>query len=183
MSVICDLKQFTSVFATPIHQSVPHIYLSALAFVPTSSTLYILCQHFLKMVILRQGRMVDCPRLVHVFTGHTDLVNAIAKSPDGSLVVSASDDHTIRFWSTATGAPIGEPLHGHTKGVTAVAFSPTGTCIVSGSCDNTVRLWSTQNFVAISEALNGHEDYVTSVAFSPDGTRLASGSYDKTICL
>jgi len=181
--IIRDLKQFTSVFATPIHQSAPHIYLSALAFVPTSSVLHILCQHFLKMVVLRQGRMVDWPRLVHVFTGHTRDVNAIAISPDGSLVVSASDDHTIRFWSTATGAPIGEPLQGHTNAVTAVAFSPDGMCIASGSQDNTVRLWSAKTSVAIGEALSGHEHYVRSVAFSPDGTRVVSGSYDKTIRL
>ena len=183
VSVIHDLKQFTSVFATPIHQSAPHIYLSALAFVPTSSVLHILCQHFLKMVILRQGRMVDWPRLVHVFTGHTRDVNAIAVSPNGSLVVSASDDHTIQFWSTATGAAIGEPLQGHTNWVMATAFSPDGTCIVSGSQDNTVRLWSTKSFVAIGEALSGHENDVTSVAFSLDGTRVASGSRDKTIRL
>ncbi len=119
---------------------------------------------------------MDWPRLVHVFTGHTRDVNAIAISPDGSLVVSASDDHTIRFWSTATGAPIGEPLQGHTNAVTAVAFSPDGMCIASGSQDNTVRLWSAKKSVAIGEALSGHEDRVTSVAFSPDGTRVVSGS-------
>ena len=183
MSVIRDLKQFTSVFVTPIHQSAPHIYLSALAFVPTSSTLHILSQHFLKMVILRQGRMVDWPRLVHVFNGHMRGMNAIAVSPDRSLVVSASHDHTIQFWGRTTGAAIGEPLQGHTDAVTAVAFSPDGMWIVSGSRDNTVRLWSTKSFEAIGGALRGHENDVTSVAFSPDGTRVVSGSYDNTIRL
>ena len=93
--------------------------------------------------------MVDWPRLVHVFTGHTKDVNAIAVSPDGNLVVSASDDETIRFWSTATGAPVGEPLRGHTDWVRTVAFSPDGTRIVTGSDDATVRFWSAKNFVAI----------------------------------
>jgi WD40 repeat protein len=85
--------------------------------------------------------MVDWPRLVHVFTSHTDVVNAVAVSPDGSLLVSASDDLTIRFWSTATGVQIGEPLEGHTAPVGTVAFSPDGTRVVSGSDDKSVRLW------------------------------------------
>jgi len=70
---------------------------------------------------------VDWPRLVHVFNGHSDIVRAVAISPDGSLVASGSDDTTIRFWSTSTGAAIGEPLIRHSGGVTAVAFSPDGT--------------------------------------------------------
>jgi len=58
-ALIRDLKQFTSVFATPIHQSVPHIYVSALAFAPTSSVIYELCRQFPQSVRLRQGRIAD----------------------------------------------------------------------------------------------------------------------------
>src|ERR1700733_1526261 len=141
-TLIHDLKQFTSVFATPIHQSVPHIYVSALAFAPTSSVIYELCRQFPQSVRLRQGRMADWPRLVSVFTGHSGGVNAVAISPDGSLVVSGSDDETIRFWNAATGAAIGEPLTGHSDRIRAVAFSPDGTRVVSGSYDETVRVWS-----------------------------------------
>ena len=71
-TLVRDLKQFASVFAAPIHQSAPHIYISALAFAPMSSVMHGLCRQFPKTVRLRQGRMVDWPRLVHVFTGHTD---------------------------------------------------------------------------------------------------------------
>ena len=159
-TLIHDLKQFTSVFATPIHQSAPHIYVSALAFAPTSSVIYELCRQFPRSVRMRQGRMVDWPRLVRVFTGHFDGVNAVAISPDGSLVVSGSGDQTVRFWNAATGMAIGEPLTGHSNWVNAVAFSPDGTRVVSGSDDQTVRVWSVKTFAAIGEPLIGHDDSI-----------------------
>ena len=36
-----------------------------------------------------------------------------AFSPDGTRIVTASEDKTARIWDAATGKPIGEPLKGH----------------------------------------------------------------------
>ncbi|MFF0747369.1 WD40 repeat domain-containing protein, partial [Streptomyces sp. NPDC004111] len=56
--------------------------------------------------------------------GHTDRVEAVAFSPDGRLLATASDDHTVRLWDPATQQPIGTPLTGHDHAVYGVAFSP-----------------------------------------------------------
>jgi WD40 repeat protein len=59
-------------------------------------------------------------------------------SPDGTRIVSASDDHTARLWDAATGEPLGV-LRGATDWVYTAAFSPDGTHIVTASADGTVR--------------------------------------------
>jgi len=73
--------------------------------------------------------------------GHTSWVHAVAFSPDGSLLASASRDRTVRLWNAGTGQEV-QKLEGHTDWVRAVAFSPDGSLLASASRDRTVRLWN-----------------------------------------
>ncbi|MFD1119962.1 pentapeptide repeat-containing protein, partial [Sphaerisporangium aureirubrum] len=41
--------------------------------------------------------------LLHTLTGHTNRVRALAYSPDGTQLTTASDDSTARIWDPATG--------------------------------------------------------------------------------
>jgi hypothetical protein len=110
--------------------------------------------------------------------GHTRSVYRMAFSPDGTRLVTGSEDTTARLWDAKDGKPLAT-LQGHTASVWAVAFSPDGTRVVTASDDNTARLWDakTGDLLAI---LPGHLSRVTSVTFSPDGRHLATASFDGT---
>jgi WD40 repeat protein len=113
-----------------------------------------------------------------LLAGHEGPVNQSAYSPDGTHIVTASDDGTARVWDAATGATL-LVLKGHTGGVISAAFSPDGKRIVTASSDRTARVWDaaigTQLLI-----LEGHGGWINSATFSPDGKRILTASSDKT---
>jgi len=181
---MADAMKFMAGFATPIAQSVPHIYLSAITFAPKESiTAETFHRKYMNTVLLKSGKTANWPVIQNILDGHSAPVNSVAFSPDGSRIVSGSGDKTIRLWDAETGDPIGKPLEGHFRYVTSVGFSPDGSRIVSGSDDNTIRLWDAETGDSIGKPLEGHSHYVRSVGFSSDGSRIVSGSADNTIRL
>ena len=67
-------------------------------------------------------------------------VSTCAVSPDGTWIVSAGRDQTLKVWDAATGTEV-RTLTGHRGPVLACAISPDGTWIVSASADNTLKVW------------------------------------------
>lgn len=124
---------------------------------------------------------VDTGALLAEMRGHDDDTFQIHFSPDGSEVVSASPDASIRLWDAATGkvkriiAP-----HPPERPVTSIAFSPDGASEAVGGVDGTVRVWNAQTG-AFKYELRGHEGPVHVLTFSPDSAWLCSGSADRTM--
>jgi eukaryotic-like serine/threonine-protein kinase len=108
------------------------------------------------------------------------VVWAVAFTPSGSHVVTAGDDHRIRYYDAhalnATSEPTGD--WAQTSVINSIAVSPDGKYIASASNDRTVSLKGFQNAPV---TLTGHQDEVYFVAFSPDSKLLASASKDKTV--
>ncbi|WTZ46425.1 NB-ARC domain-containing protein [Streptomyces sp. NBC_01390] len=119
------------------------------------------------------------PGLVRTLSGHSDWANAVAFSPDGTWLASASNDRSVRIWDPATGETL-HMLTGHTGGVYAVAFNPDGTYLASASNDRSVRIWDPATGRTL-HMLTGHTGGVYAVAFNPDGTCLASASSSNSV--
>ena len=105
-------------------------------------------------------------------TGHTETINSVCFSPDGTTVISGSNDKTVRLWNASTGEHL-KTLTGHSESVRIVCFSPDGRTIASGSSDKTLRLWSTTTGKHL-KTLIGHTETINSVCFSPDGATIVS---------
>jgi WD40 repeat protein len=104
-------------------------------------------------------------------------VKAVAFSPDGTRLATASVDKTARIWdATTTGLQQLQVRHDDSVG--AVAFSPDGTRLATASKDKTARIWDART--GQQQLQVRHDDSVNAVVFSPDGTRLATSSVDKT---
>ncbi len=113
--------------------------------------------------------------------GHTGFVYGPSFSPDGTRVVTASNNQnnqTARIWDATTGKQLAE-LKGHTDSVNSASFSPDGTRIVTASNDQTVRIWDATTGTQVAE-LKGHIGGAKSASFSPDGIRIVTGAGEGT---
>ena len=111
-----------------------------------------------------------------IVVGHGDSVNAvgIGRLGDHDVIISASDDHTIRIWDHH-GNPIGQPLTGHDGQVTSVAIGRLDdrdviVAGVSGNFHGSVQIWD-QRGNPISEPLTDDSDPVIAVAIGRLGDR------------
>ena len=106
---------------------------------------------------------------------HDGVVTAVAWSPDGRRLATASTDHTVRIWDAVTGRSMTLP---HPDAVRGLAWSPDGLWLATAS-DRGGQVWETIGGQVVTLPF-AYGRGVRAVAWSPDGRWLATASDDAT---
>ncbi|MCB0833457.1 MAG: hypothetical protein KDC45_08350, partial [Bacteroidetes bacterium] len=117
-------------------------------------------------------------RLLQRLKGHTWNVIDAAFNPDGSRIVTGSQDLTLRVWNTATGQLI-KTIRPFTNYVSSVAWSPDGNTIAACGVDGKTILFDAKTLEEIATLVmmdNGNY-----VVYTPDNYYAASKGSGKGV--
>ncbi|XP_056389510.1 transducin beta-like protein 3 [Hyla sarda] len=108
--------------------------------------------------------------------GHDKDINSVAVSPNDKLIVSGSQDKTVKLWSSSDLSLVGV-FRGHKRGVWCVQFSPVDQVVATSSADGTLKLWGLQDLSCL-KTFEGHDASVLKVIFVSRGTQLLTSGSD-----
>ncbi len=180
-AVVYDAKRFLLSHSSIIEEAPLQAYCSALVFSPEASIIRRLYMHQLPEWIVR------APALSEDWSVHLQTLQAIrarssavAFSPDGRLIVSGSNDNTVRVWDAATGAER-RVLQGHSGLVCAVALLAGRPAHRVGLSTTRRSAYGMRRRAPSGVCCKAIQAWSIAVAFSPDGRLIVSGSSDKTV--
>jgi WD40 repeat protein len=115
---------------------------------------------------------------LHDWIAHDAKITSLSLSTDGKILVSASQDQTVRCWDPMRGEPLLGPLT-HKGPVSHMATAPNGNLIATafgfpGSPGN-VLVWDAHSGKTVAGPLL-HENEIMSLEFSPDSKSLVVAS-------
>lgn len=128
------------------------------------------------------GKKTEAPPFI-AFDGHQESVQSAEFTSDGTMIISASHDNTVKLWDIATTKSI-KTFRGHDGWVQAATLLNDGKWILSASHDANLKLWNIADYEEIrtlkGRVLAQHVDAILDVSFSRDGKQLVTASRDKT---
>jgi WD40 repeat protein len=102
--------------------------------------------------------------------GHEWQVNDSIFSPDGSLILTTSDDGSARIWDAESGQEL--VFMDAPSGVLSADFHPDGQLIVTGEEGGNIKIWDAHSGARLITLLENAEGSITHVEFRPDGRRV-----------
>lgn len=108
--------------------------------------------------------------------GHTGSIRSATFSPEGSQILTASEDATCKVWNLEGEEVV--TLSGHSAPINKAVFAKQGNYIVSASEDATAKIWERDG--RLRTTLQGHQSSVIQVTCSPNGQYILTASEDNT---
>jgi len=137
----------------------------------------------LKTFRLRQKKVKGRDRIFADFNssilGHTNWIRSAQFSPDARIIVSGSDDKSVKIWDVAKKKNLISFMD-HLGIVKDVKFHPDGTSVASGSDDMKIKLWDLRS-KRLLQHYDAHDDSINKISFHPNGKYMLSASNDSTI--
>ncbi|KAL6939229.1 U3 snoRNP protein [Hanseniaspora osmophila] len=109
--------------------------------------------------------------------GHFDTMRSLCYSPDGSRIVTASDDGKIKVWDVVSGFCLAT-FDEHQAAVTGVQFAKKGQVLFSSSLDGTVKAWDLIRFRNFRTFTATDRIQFSCLAVDPSGEVVVAGSQD-----
>ncbi|KAL6635101.1 hypothetical protein ACP70R_027772 [Stipagrostis hirtigluma subsp. patula] len=115
---------------------------------------------------------------------HVDAVTALAVSPDGALLYSASWDRSVKVWRLPDFRCVESVAPAHDDAINALAVSPDGH-VYTGSADKKIKAWrrdpERKNKHVLVATMERHRSAVNALALGVDGKVLYSGACDRSV--
>jgi WD40 repeat protein/uncharacterized caspase-like protein len=119
--------------------------------------------------------------LVRTFPQLKDQVNAVAVSPDGSILAAGTAAGTIELFPLKIALPdVPRTLAGHSGEILTLAFSRDGRWLSSAGLDGAVKFWNPQTATEV-RSVTGDAGAINCVDFSNDARFLASANEDGSL--
>lgn len=139
----------------------------------------------------------------YTLRSHFDGVRALGFHPSEPVLITASEDQTLKLWNLQKTIPAKktsaldvEPVYtfrAHTGPVLSLAIASTGDLCFSGGIDTTIRVWNmpspnvdpydTYDSNVLAATLRGHSDAVWCLSYNSTRQHLLSASSDGTVKL
>lgn len=109
--------------------------------------------------------------------GHFDIMNSLCYSPDGSKLVTGSDDGKLKIWDVNSGFCLATFTE-HQSSVTQVKFAQRGQVLYSASLDGTVKAWDLIRYRNFRTFTSTERLSFQCLAVDPSGEIVCAGSQD-----
>lgn len=114
--------------------------------------------------------------LLRSLRGHQFTVRTLSWTQDGSNIVSASEDGTVKLWDFESGEAVLTLQYGSFP-IFSASPSSKGGIVACGSYDGSVTVWRVSDG-SIVRILKGHSDWVVDVSCHRNGLMIAGRSYN-----